>query len=131
MHTLVRTYTFLKYAEHQIASAKELAENRQYVEAAKQGKAATVSVYKAVVSAVSGQEDNIHTPDHKKFTTILKDLVGDVQHAKDIGKIFEDTITVPDNCNVSEEVTMEIITKVCCLVEKICDIFPDRDIIKR
>ncbi|GEM_PF-1595617 len=86
--SLIRTYSFLRYAEINLEDARKAMASRQYEDAYSKGREAIVAMTKAVDAALPGVDADFFAMKQPSFERHLRDLMPDSSKAAELAEIL-------------------------------------------
>lgn len=94
MHSLIRTYTFLKYAETQLESARLLLEDERLDDVAVTMADVATTISKAFSSALPNEQRNLYELNKTELSEVISDLTFSSEEAREISGLL---LTVRSN----------------------------------
>jgi hypothetical protein len=130
MHTLIRTYTFLKYAETQLADARELLDRGMAEDVSCRLADMSSTVLKAFASALPNEKRDLHKLEKGELGKVISDLTFSHNEADEISALVSTVSSnVATEVSDSEKVFDEAADRLAAaekLLEMVGGLFPAR-----
>ena len=132
MHTLIRTYTFIKYAERQLADVAALIEEQKPHDVPDRLADIASTVLKAFAAALPGEKRNLHELTEPELSRVISDLTFSPDEATEISSLIftvsSASVLSPDTDNAkgSMHEAGEMFKDADRLVNMVSTLFPAR-----